>query len=174
MKTILLMAQSLDGKTARHANHFPDWTGTADKRFFARRTRTAGVVIMGSRTFDTLGKPLAGRKNVVLSRNPARQARGDHLVITDQPPEAILAALAAEGFQEAVLAGGATINSLFARRGLIDEILVTLAPYVFGRGVSLFDDDVALDLKLLKAEPLDDDCICLHYRVLGGPLSAAR
>jgi dihydrofolate reductase len=166
MKTILLMAQSLDGKTAQHADHFPDWTGAADKRFFARRTRAAGVVIMGSRTFDTLGKPLPGRKNVVMSRDPARHSHEGHLVFTAQPPERILQELASEGFREVVLAGGATINSLFARRGLIDEILVTIAPFVFGRGMSLFDEDVALDLKLLQAEPLDADCICLHYRVL--------
>lgn len=166
MKTILLMAQSLDGRTALHGSHFPDWTGSADKRFFARRTRAAGVVIMGSRTFDTIGRPLPERRNVVLTRNPSRRSQWENLVYTAQAPEAILKDLASQGFQEAVLAGGATINSLFARQGLIDEILVTIAPLVFGRGMSLFEEGLALDLNLLGVETLDDHCVCLHYRVL--------
>ena len=47
-----------------------------------------------------------------------------------------------------------------------DEILVTIAPLVFGRGMSLFEEGLALDLNLLGAETLDDNCVCLHYRVL--------
>ena len=74
MKVILIMAMTVDGKIGKSHDHFPDWTGTEDKRLFAKISRQAGVVIMGSKTFDTIGKPLPQRKNVILTRNRARRS----------------------------------------------------------------------------------------------------
>ncbi len=72
MKVILIMAMTLDGKIARHSLEPVDWTGKADKRKFVEITKQAGAVIMGSATFDTIGKVLKGRKNIVMTRNPSR------------------------------------------------------------------------------------------------------
>jgi dihydrofolate reductase len=165
MKLILLMAQTVDGKIARHSSHFPDWTASADKSYFARRTREAGVIIMGSKTFDTLKTPLPGRKNVVLSRDPGRVSRPPDLIFTAGPPARLLADLATEGFQEAILAGGMRINSLFAGAGLIDEIIVTVSPRIFGSGLSLFDIPLDLELRMVEVRRLDGDLVLLHYLV---------
>jgi len=168
MKLTLMMALTADGRIGRSADHFPDWTGAADKRLFVAATRKAGVVIMGSRTYDTLGKPLAGRHNVVLTRNPARRSAADNLEYTHEPPEAIVARLQARGIAEAILAGGAQINTLFARAGLIDDIRLTVAPLVFGTGPGLFDGPIELKLDLLETRTLDGGAVSLHYRVKTG------
>jgi dihydrofolate reductase len=175
MDVILLMAMTLDGKIARNSNEIVDWTGAADKKYFVQVTQDAGVVIMGSRTFDTIGKPLAGRKNIVMTRNMnrARKTKADNLVFTDQSPGEIIKTLKEEGFEKAALIGGATINSLFARENLITEIHVTLVPALFGKGLSLFDDSLfeePLDLKLefKETRELDPGHLLLIYRVLPG------
>jgi len=165
MKLTLMMAITADGRIGRSADHFPDWTGSADKRLFAATTRRAGVVIMGSRTFDTLGKPLAGRHNIVLTRNPQGRPSADNLEFTSQAPGQILAQLAARGVAEAILAGGAKINTLFANAGLINEIQVTVAPLIFGTGPGLFDGPVDLKLDLVETRTLDGGAVCLRYRV---------
>jgi dihydrofolate reductase len=166
MKVILVMALTLDGKIGKSGDHFPDWTGSADKRLFARISKRAGVVIMGSKTFDTFGRPLPGRKNVILTRNRSRCSEWDNLVYTGDPPKKILRDLEAEGFSEAVLAGGALINSLYAKENLIDEIIVTISPLVFGVGLSLFTADVRMTLALESVEKVDDNLVCLRYRVV--------
>ena len=61
MKVTMVMAMTLDGKIARDASHPADWTGTEDKKKFVEITRRAGAMIMGSRTFDTIGRLLPGR-----------------------------------------------------------------------------------------------------------------
>lgn len=165
MKIILLMAMTLDGKIAKGGDHFPDWTGKADKRLFAEISRRAGAVIMGSRTYDTIGNPLPDRLNLVMTRHPSRRFDGRNLIFTAQSPRGIVHHLEAEGFAEAVLAGGATVNTLFARAGLIDEIVVTISPKTFGTGISLFSDAVELDLVLEKTQRLDPGAIVLTYRV---------
>ncbi len=44
------------------------WHLPADLKFF-KRTTLGHVILMGRKTFDSLGKPLPGRENVVLSRS---------------------------------------------------------------------------------------------------------
>jgi dihydrofolate reductase len=165
MKLILLMAVTVDGMIARDDAHFPDWTGRADKRLFVAVTKKAGVIIVGSKTFDTIGKPLPGRQMVVLTRNKARRSRWENLVFTDRDPADLLSDLQRQGYREAVLAGGATINNLFARRNLIDEIRITVSPLIFGRGISLFNTDLDLPLRLKNVQRLDDDLVHLIYEV---------
>ena len=166
MKVVLLMALTVDGMIARSPNHFPDWTSRQDKAMFKQVTQKAGVVVMGSRTYDAIGKPLPGRKNVVLTRNKQRRSCHQNLVYTDLEPGALLSGLEAEGFQEVVLAGGATINTLFAGRGLIDEIQVTYSPKVFGAGLTSFAGELSMDLRLLTFEQLGPDEILVRYGVI--------
>lgn len=165
MKVILLMAMTLDGKIARNDHHFPDWTGSEDKKLFVRITKRAGVVIMGSKTFDAIGAPLPDRKNIVMTRDRSRRSVGTELVFTDQSPEAVLENLAKIGYEEAILAGGSIVNTLFARANLIDEIIITIAPHIFGTGVSFFADEMDLQLELVAVETLGHDHVLLHYRV---------
>jgi dihydrofolate reductase len=166
MKVILLMAQTLDGKIGRNSGHFPDWTGKEDKRLFVRITKAAGVLIMGSKTYDTIGGPLPGRKNVVLTRDESRRSDSPELVFTGKPPRAVLADLQAEGYTTVVLAGGTVVNTLFAREGLIDEIMLTICPLFFGSGIGLFSGEVPLKLRLLSTEFLGSDAILAHYEVV--------
>ena len=165
MKVVLLMAITADGMIARSPNHFPDWTSRQDKAMFKQVTQKAGVVVMGSKTYDAIGKPLPGRRNIVMTRNKERRSSHPELVYTDKEPAALLASLEAEGFYEVILAGGATINTLFARQALIDEFQLTYSPKVFGTGLSLFAGELEMDLQLLEQRPLGADEILVRYRV---------
>lgn len=166
MKVTMLMAMTLDGKIGRNPDHFPDWTGKADKKLFVELTRRAGAVIMGSKTFDTIGIPLPGRKNIILTRDKNRKSQWDNLIFTDASPREILAGLEKEGFTEVILAGGARINSLFAGENLIDEIIVTISPKIFGTGMSLFSSELSLELELKEMKQTDRNLVFLKYNIL--------
>jgi dihydrofolate reductase len=160
------MALTLDGKIGKNPNHYPDWTGKEDKKLFAGISKKAGVVIMGSKTFDTFGRPLPNRKNVILTRKKNRISEWDNLVYTDKKPAEILKDLEGQGYSNVVLAGGAVINSLFAKEKLIDEIIVTISPKIFGYGISLFSDQISMELELKEVEPVGTDLVCLKYKVI--------
>jgi len=165
MKVILLMAMTLDGKIAKNDHHFPDWTGSADKKFFVEITKKAGVMIMGSKTFDAIGKPLPERKNIVMTRDRSRCSVEPELVFTDQSPASILQDLDKMGHTEVILAGGSIVNSLFARENLIDEIIITVAPRVFGTGISFLTEEMDLQLERVAVETMGRDHVLLNYRV---------
>ena len=46
-----------------------------DLKFF-KRTTLGCPIIMGRKTWDSIGRPLPGRRNIVITRNPAWQAEG--------------------------------------------------------------------------------------------------
>jgi len=62
MKAIAAMARN----RVIGANGGIPWHLTEDFRWFKRATM-GGVVVMGRKTFQSLGKPLSGRRNVVVS-----------------------------------------------------------------------------------------------------------
>jgi dihydrofolate reductase len=164
MEVILLMAMTLDGKIARTRSELVNWTGKKDKQYFVKVTRNAGVVIMGSKTFDTIGHPLPGRKNIVMTRDKTRKSGDPSLVFTDQAPSRILADLKRQGFERAALIGGSVINSLFAREGLITQIHLTLVPQVFGQGLSLFTTPLDLAFEFDMCEEIDTGHLLLIYK----------
>jgi dihydrofolate reductase len=165
MKLILLMAVTVDGKTGKDSAHFVDWTEKEDKKFFVQITKKSGVIIMGSKTFDTIGGPLPGRKNIIMTQNQLRISRWDNLVFTNKAPGDILKHLEKEGFSEAVLAGGPTINTLFAREKLIDEVIITVSPLIFGYGTSLFTEEISMELKLKDVHRRGKNLVAITYAV---------
>ena len=128
MEVILLMASTVDGKIAKNSGQLVDWTGKADKKYFVELTKKSGAMIMGSKTYDTIGKPLPERLNVVMTRDKSRQSDQDNLIFTDLPPAKILEDLERKGYTSAALIGGATVNRLFARDNLITQVHLTLVP----------------------------------------------
>ena len=167
MKVILMMAMTVDGKIAKDENHFADWTSKADKKSFVAETKTAGLILMGRKTYDTIGRPLPGRLNLIISRNPEEYENiPGELEYTNQSPKDILLDLEKRGFESVVLGGGASINSLFLKEGLIDELLLTIEPKLFASGLSLFKDiSVDLDLELLEINKLSDNVLQLRYKL---------
>ncbi len=166
MKVILVMALTLDGKIGRDTSDPVDWTGSADKKKFVQITKEAGVVIFGSTTFDSIGRPLPNRLNVVLTRNKERVSDEDNLIYTDMSPEEVLEYLEEKGYTSVALIGGSTINTLFAQRDLVDEIYITIVPRLFGEGLSLFNGTLDYKLRLLKTETIENGYILLKYAVI--------
>ena len=133
---------------------------------FRQVTQEAGVVIMGSRTFATIGRPLPKRLNVVMTRQPQRYAPTVGAVFTADPPAKIVSDLSGQGYERAALIGGEIINDLFAQAGLITDLVITIAPKLFGAGLSLFSNAVDMDLQLVSASELEADHMMLKYRVV--------
>ncbi len=166
MKIILLMAVTADGMIAKNSMQPVDWTGKEDKQYFVRITREAGVMIMGSKTFDTIGKALPGRKNIVMTRDKKRKSMDPDLIFTGKTPQQIVNGLIDQGFSSAALIGGSVVNTLFLKEGLIDEIHLTVVPRIFGKGLALFSDPLDIQLDLFDVEKITKSHVLLKYRVI--------
>lgn len=171
MKLILMMAMTVDGIIAKDKNQNADWTSKADKKAFVAETKKHGAIIMGDTTFEVMGaRPLPGRLNLILSFTPekykAKEIPGE-LEFYKGTPEEILKFLEAKGYQSAVLGGGAGTNAAFLAANLVDEILITVEPKIFGRGLNFTEGkNLELNLELLEVNELGDNAVQLRYKII--------
>lgn len=108
MNVTLVVAMARNRVIGR-GNALP-WHLPEDLRHF--RALTLGKpVVMGRRTFDSIGRPLPGRANIVISRQPAPRLP-EGVLLARSVPDALLLAheLAARaGRDECMVIGGAEI-----------------------------------------------------------------
>lgn len=67
MKTITIIAAMTRSRVIGKDGQVP-WHEPEDLKHF-KRTTTGHAVIMGRKTFESVGKPLPGRRNIVITRN---------------------------------------------------------------------------------------------------------
>jgi dihydrofolate reductase len=68
-------------------------------------------VVMGRKTFESLGKPLSGRKNIVVSRQPGWKADG--VVVVKSLDDALFVAGQTDAKEVMVIGGGEIYRALF-------------------------------------------------------------
>lgn len=71
------------------------------------------------------------------------------------------------GCKKAFLSGGPTLNTSFAKEGLIDEIILNYNPTILSDGIKVFaEDDFELNLKLQGMRQISSDIVQARYLVL--------
>nr|AIA11637.1 RibD C-terminal domain protein [uncultured bacterium] len=164
MRVFIIAAITADGFIGRNSGHSADWTGGEDKKVFVRLTKEAGTIVMGSRTFATIGRALPGRRNIVYTTRP-KEITAEGVETTKEAPADLLARLEKEGVKAVAICGGGAIYNLFMSEGLVDELYLTVVPLLFGQGVTLFNGELDSKLDLTETTPLADGSLLLHYRV---------
>ncbi len=161
MKTFIIAAVSADGYIARDEKHAALWTGKEDKRRFVELTKRAGVVVMGSTTYTTLPRPLKERVNIVYSKSKTFEGAE----ITQKNPHDLLTELKERGFKEVAICGGSHIYTMFMKAKLVDTLYLTIEPIVFGKGIRLFNEEMAAHLKLVACGQTESGALLLEYSV---------
>lgn len=161
----LIAAVSADGKIAEREDQTSlDWTSKEDTKFFVSKTKELGTVVMGRKTYDTIGRPLKDRRNIVLTRTVSPEPV-EGIEFTSESPAVLVDRLKSEGVQGVALIGGSSIYGQFLSAGLVDELFLTIEPVLFGTGVPLATGFERLNLALIHTERLGDHAVLLHYRV---------
>ncbi len=106
-KLVAVVARSRNGVIGVN-NELP-WRLSSDLKRFKALTM-GKPMIMGRKTWDSIGRPLPGREIVVLTRDPNFRAAGAH--VAANPAEALATAqrlASLVGAQEIIIAGGGDI-----------------------------------------------------------------
>ena len=86
------------------------WKLPADMEYFREKT-TGKPVVMGRKTFESIGRPLPNRKNIIITRDENYKAEG--CVVVHSVDEALKAA---EDAEEVMVIGGSQIYKEFFPR----------------------------------------------------------
>lgn len=119
MTTLSLIVAMANDRVIGIDNTLP-WRLSADlKRFKA--TTMGKPIVMGRKTWDSIGRPLPGRLNIVISRNADYPAEGAAVVTS---LEAAIALAGQEASDEIMIMGGANIYEQAMSR--VDKMYLTL------------------------------------------------
>lgn len=121
------------------------WHLPADLKRFKKVT-TGHTIIMGRKTFESIGKPLPNRKTVIITRDKNYQFEGCDVVHSLE--EAI--ENNADG-NELFIIGGAQIYSQAIKNNLVDKLDITLVQDTFEADV-FFPEIDFLHWKIAKRE----------------------
>jgi diaminohydroxyphosphoribosylaminopyrimidine deaminase/5-amino-6-(5-phosphoribosylamino)uracil reductase len=166
---VLKLAVSLDGRAVVPGRR---WVTGEESRHRVHRLRAdvdAVAVGMGTVRADA---PRLDARDVGATRQPRRLAfgrgplpDGSELELRHGPIDEELAALGAEGVQSLLLEGGPTIGAAFLATGLVDRLLVFVAPVVAGDGPPMLGPLPApVDLGRPGVEQVGDD-VLLDWRL---------
>jgi len=113
----IIVARARNGVIGRD-NQLP-WRLPEDLAFF-KRTTMGAPIIMGRKTHESIGRPLPGRRNIVVTRDAARRFEGCEMATSI---EEALKLAAAQGAPEAFLIGG---TQLYGEGiGFADKLVIT-------------------------------------------------
>ncbi len=107
------------------------WHLPADLHYFKKTTMNCPI-IMGRKTYDSIGRPLPGRLNIILSRNESLQIDGCSVVNSLEDAMSV-----ARGAEEVFIMGGAHLYNKFI--GKADRLYLTLIDEKF-EGDTFFPD----------------------------------
>lgn len=119
MTTISLIVAMANDRVIGVDNTLP-WRLSADLKRFKAMTMNKPI-IMGRKTWDSIGRPLPGRLNIVVSRNPNYPAEGA-VVVTSL--KAAIERAQQQAVDEVMIMGGANLYE--QALPLVDKMYLTL------------------------------------------------
>jgi diaminohydroxyphosphoribosylaminopyrimidine deaminase / 5-amino-6-(5-phosphoribosylamino)uracil reductase len=134
-------AVTLDGRTTVPGSR---WVSSEESRRLVHELRAASDAVAVGTGTARADAPRLDARDVGAVRQPRRLAfgrrplpDGSELELVPGPLEDELRRLASEGVQSLLLEGGPTLASAFLAAGLVDKLLVFVAPTLAGTGASI-------------------------------------
>ena len=133
------------------------WHYSADMKFF-RETTTGHAIVMGRKTWLTLGKPLKNRLNIVLSRTADLEPRESLLVLRDV--DSVLS-LNESLTTDLFVIGGAQIYQEFLPH--IDKWLITEVPLAVKGADAFMPGGYLQGFEKVTSQQLDEELVVNIY-----------
>lgn len=132
------------------------WHYSADLKFF-KQTTSGNAIVMGRKTFDSIGKPLPNRLNVVLSRT--NEIENSQILVLRNKDEVLELSKYLKG--DIFIIGGATIYQEFAN--IIEKWIVTEVPETVESADAFMPEDFLKDFEVTEKIKLDENLFVKIY-----------
>lgn len=165
IKYTAFVATSIDGKIARSGQSGIDWTSKEDSDFYQKSLTKFDVVIVGSNTYK-----LASRRNwkssIVLTSKVNSLPKESKTIFLNPAKTNIKKLIKAKNFKKVAIIGGGKVYNFCLKNKMIDELFVTIEPYVFTTGIAMFSGNVFKKYKfsLESIKKLNRNTLLLKYQ----------
>lgn len=172
MKVVLDMAISPNGMIARK-NGDEDWLPSEGWDEFLAAAKKHKNIVMGRETYELVTAKykdynfdsVDAELKVIVTRKPNFKAPEGYTVVNS--PEQAIEVVRKQSLPALFLIGGGKLNSAFITRGLVDEIHLTINPYIIGQGRSFVGtEDFDMPLELISSKVIAGGRISVAYRAV--------
>lgn len=179
-RVILNIATSLDGYVAS-ADDTIEWLEAYDNLSeygFEDFLSGIGAIVMGNRSYEIgikndwfKGDPYGPSPVFVIrSKEHSKIPNTENFTFVDGVDKAYeLASLAAKD-KNIYLFGGPNVVRQFINKNLLDEIQLSIAPVIVGKGIPLFAnlDERNINLERTTVKTYSDGLTSIHYKIISG------
>ena len=138
IKFIAFIASSIDGRIAKSHYSGTDWTSKEDWNFFQKSLNKMDAVVVGHNTYKTVVGRLKKRNTLVLTAKIIQPKTKGMVTFFNPRKSDLRRFLQNKNYKTIAVLGGAQIYDFCLRHGMIDELFVTIEPYVFTTGIPMF------------------------------------
>lgn len=171
MNVILDMVVSVNGMIAREDGS-EDWLPHEGWDDMLTEIANYDNIVMGRETYDIVMRDyldgnfddVIAKCKIIVTRDPRFSAPEPYIVVTS-PADAIRIVQGA-GLETVLLIGGGELNGSFLRDNLVDEVHLTVVPYILTNGRPVFGREAYESrLELLSSEHLSLGRVLNKYKV---------
>jgi dihydrofolate reductase len=166
------MAISPNGLIARD-NGDEDWLPEEGWTEFVEEAKQFNNIVMGRETYEVVTRLYKDHNfdsvdidhKVIVTTNKDFKPPDGYMVV--HSPEEAIDYISSKNIESLFLIGGGKLNAEFLKRKLVNEIELTINPYVIGKGRPfIFPTEFDVPLELLEYKELSKGRIFIKYRCI--------
>lgn len=138
------------------------WHIPEDLKNFKEIT-TGKTVIMGRKTFESIGRPLPNRKNIVLSKNGDKESFEQKGIELYQNLENLIADYK-NSEEEIFIIGGEQIYREFMQKGLVRRLYISYIEFSDSEADAYFPEIDYNSWKIIKEKSYDNWKFCMYEK----------
>lgn len=169
MKLTAYLATSADGYIATNGGD-SSWISNIDTGYSRQMAQEFGCAIIGRIAFSQYyGSffPLPAIPNYVLTTDPARKDTHSNVIYTGLEPTALVKELTSKNLTQALILGGSKTVTSFVKAKLLNELIISIHPRLFSRGLPILAEDLGpMAMQLMEANQYGLGLVRLRYHLI--------
>ena len=135
------VAASIDGRIAQNNLSGTDWTSKEDWNFFKKSLSKADAVIAGHNTYKVAEESLQKRNTIVLTSKLKHLKTIGTVTFFNPKKSSLNKFLQSKNYKNVGVVGGPKVYNFCLENKMLDDLFVTIEPYIFSKGVPMFSSD---------------------------------
>jgi len=145
-KYIAYMVSSIDGRISKGSNSGIDWTSKEDSNFYQNSLKKVDAVIVGHNTYRLASKRKWKDAIVLTSKVNLPKINGETIFFNPKKYN-LKKFLRSKNYKKVAVIGGSRVYDFCLRNKMMDELFITIEPYVFTTGIPMLSGNVFLKHK---------------------------
>jgi dihydrofolate reductase len=138
VKYTAFVAASIDGRIAKDEKSGTNWTSSEDWKFFQKSLSKMDAVIAGTNTYKVVGTRLNKRNTIILTSKVSKVKIFGSVAFLNPKKDSLKKFIKHKKYKSVGIVGGSHVYNFCLESKMLDELFVTVEPYVFGSGVPMF------------------------------------